>query len=303
MVRGDPSGTKSGNASEITGKACQPWPLDTRKFFAVAVAKISSDIARDALTGAILGTLCGVAAQVLGVQGLLRRPELSLYLPTALAGAALGVTRLRPLLWVAGAIIAFLCIAVAYTQLASRAAGPLIRRDPIPPRVDAIAVLSMGGTPDGLMRSETLDRVLTGMALVKRGVSNAMLISRETRAFGGRPVSDSADLQDITAMLTVPASVIFVDSIFTTRTEALRMRSIARQHGWRTLAVVTSPMHTRRACATFEAVGFKVICVPAAVRGSGLDPNSTPEDRFRAFRAWLYERFATDSYRRRGWIR
>jgi len=161
----------------------------------------------------------------------------------------------------------------------------------------------MGGTPDGLMRSETLDRVLTGMALVKRGVSNAMLISRETRAFGGRPVSDSADLQDITAMLTVPASVIFVDSIFTTRTEALRMRSIARQHGWRTLAVVTSPMHTRRACATFEAVGFKVICVPAAVRGSGLDPNSTPEDRFRAFRAWLYERFATDSYRRRGWIR
>ncbi len=265
--------------------------------------KFAPAVARDALTGAVLGTLCAVAAQVLGVQGLLRRPDLSLYIPAAVAGALLGMTRLRPLLWVAGAIIAFLCIAVAYTPLAERAAAPFIRRDPIPPRVDAIAVLSMGGTPDGLLRSETLDRVLSGMALAKRGVANNVLISRETRSFGGMQVSDSADLQNITSMIAAPATIIFVDSIFTTRTEALRMRSIAQPRGWTTVAVVTSPLHSRRACATFEAVGFKVICVPAAIRGSGLDPNSIPEDRLRAFRAWLYERFATDSYRRRGWIR
>jgi uncharacterized SAM-binding protein YcdF (DUF218 family) len=260
-------------------------------------------IARDALTGAILGTLCAVAAHVLGVQQLLRRPELSLYLPCAVVGALLGVTRLRPLLWVAGAIISFLCIAVAYTPLAATAAAPFIRRDPVPPHVDAIAVLSMGVTPDGLMRPETLDRLLTGLSLVRRGVANAMLVSRETRSFGGRPVSDSADMQNLTSMIGLPASVIFVDSILTTRTEALRMRSIARAKGWTTLAVVTSPLHTRRACATFEAVGFKVVCVPASVRDSGLAPNSNAEDRLRAFRSWLYERFATDSYRRRGWIR
>jgi hypothetical protein len=46
-----------------------------------------------------------------------------------------------------------------------------------------------------------------------------------------------------------------------------------------------------------------IVCVPAVVRGSGLVPNSNPEDKFRAFRAWLYERFATDTYRSRGWIR
>ena len=259
-------------------------------------------IARDALTGAILGTLCAVAAHILGVQQLLRRPELSLYLPSAVVGAVLGVTRLRPLLWVAGAIISILCIAVAYTPLAATAAAPFIRRDPIPPHVDAIAVLSMGVTPDGLMRPETLDRLLTGLSLVRRGVANAMLVSRETRNFGGRPVSDSADMQNLTSMIGLPASIIFVDSILTTRTEALRMRSIARAKGWTTLVVVTSPLHTRRACATFEAVGFKVVCVPASVRDSGLDPNSNAEDRLRAFRSWLYERFATDSYRRRGWI-
>ena len=254
------------------------------------------------MTGAILGTLCAVAASILGVQQLLRRPELTLYAPTALAGALLGMTRLRPLLWVAGAIISALCIAVAYTPLVMRSAAPFVRRDPIPPHVDAIAVLSIGGTPEGLMRSETLDRLLTGLSLARSGLSNTMFVSRETRQFGGKPVSDSADLQNISAMAALPATIIFVDSITTTRTEALRMRSIARGRGVNSVAVVTSPMHTRRACATFESVGFKVVCVPATVRGSGLDPNSIAEDRLRAFRFWLYETFATDSYRRRGWI-
>jgi uncharacterized SAM-binding protein YcdF (DUF218 family) len=81
------------------------------------------------------------------------------------------------------------------------------------------------------------------------------------------------------------------------------MRNIARPNRWGTLAVVTSPMHSRRACATFEAVGFKVVCVPAAVRGSGLYAGANAEDRLRAFRAWLYETFATASYKSRGWIR
>jgi len=269
----------------------------------VLTAKDPAQTARDALTGAILGVLCAVAAHALGVQQLLRRPDLTLFLAFAIVGGLLGMTRLRPLLWVAGAILGSLCLLVAYTPLAASSATPYIRRDPIPPRVDAIAVLSMGGTADGLMRSETLDRVLTGVSLVRRGVSNAMLISRETRPFGGKEVSDSADLAEITRMAVPQSTVIFVDSIFTTRTEALRMRAIARARGWSTLAVVTSPLHSRRACATFEAVGFKVTCVPADVRGSGLVPNSYPEDRFRAFRSWLYERFATDTYRSRGWIR
>jgi uncharacterized SAM-binding protein YcdF (DUF218 family) len=253
------------------------------------------------VAGAILGTLCAVAAHVLGVQQLLRRPDLILYVPAALLGAMLGVTRLRPLPWIAAGVIALVCIAVAYTPLVSAAARPLIRRDSIPARVDAIAVLSGGFAPDGMMRGETLDRLLSGLALARRGLAGVMLVSME-RASKGTPVSDSADLHNVTALAGATTPTIFVDSVTTTRTEALRMRAIARANGWRTIAVVTSPLHTRRACATFEAVGFKVVCVPAAVRGSGLYPGSNAEDRLRAFRSWLYETFATDSYRRRGWI-
>ena len=122
------------------------------------------------------------------------------------------------------------------------------------------------------------------------------------RSTNRSPASDSADLQSVISLVGDGTRTILVDSVTTTRTEALRMRAIARANGWQTLAVVTSPLHTRRACATFEAVGFRVVCVPATVRGSGLIPGSIAEDRLRDFRSWLYETFATDSYRRRGWI-
>lgn len=260
-------------------------------------------VARYAVTGAILGALCAVAADVLGVQQLLRRPDLNLYIPTALFGAVVGVTRLRPLLWIVAGLVALLCIAVAYTPLVSTLAAPLIRRDSISAPVDAIAVLSAGVSPDGMMGSETLDRLLGGLSLARRGVAPVVLLSRERAVYAGKVVSDSADLQNVVALAGTPTRVIFVDSIFTTRTEALRMKTVAAANAWKTLAVVTSPLHSRRACATFEAVGFNVVCAPAAARQSGLQPASGAQDRLRAFRSWLYETFATDSYRRRGWIR
>lgn len=260
-------------------------------------------IAHHAAAGAILGTLSAVGADVLGVQPLLRIPDLTLYVPAALVGAILGATRLRPLLWISAGIIALMCVVVAYTEVASTLARPLIRRDPLPPRVDAIGVLSAGITPDGMMRSQTLDRMLTGLALARRGLAPTLLISRESRASRGKSVSDSADQHYILRLAPPAGQVLFVDSVFSTRTEALRMKAIAQARGWSTIAVVTSPMHTRRACATFEAVGFKVVCVPADVRESGLYEGSSAGDRLGAFGSWLYEIFASSTYRRRGWIR
>jgi uncharacterized SAM-binding protein YcdF (DUF218 family) len=267
----------------------------------VLVTEDRRHVARHAIIGAIVGTLCAVVAHVLGVQQLLRRPELVLYIPSALAGAVLGSTRLRPLLLIVGGILALICIAVAYTPLVSAVGRPLIRRDSIPARVDAIAVLSAGFTPDGMMRRETLERLLSGLTLARRGLAAVLLVSME-RSTNRSPVSDSADIQSVISLTGGGARTILVDSVTTTRTEALRMRAIARANGWQTLAVVTSPLHTRRACATFEAVGFRVVCVPATVRESGMTSGSIAEDRLRDFRSWLYETFATDSYRRRGWI-
>ena len=237
------------------------------------------------------------------MQQLTRIPNLALFVPAAIFGAIVGPTRLRPLVWVPAGIVAAICIIVGYTPIVSALARPLVRRDSLPSRVDAVAVLGMGLTPDGMVRSEGVDRLLSGMSLVKQGLSSVLLVSREQKSVGGRTVSDSADLQSIAGYAGPTARVTFVDSVFTTRTEAMRVAAIARANRWSTVAVVTSPMHTRRACATFEAVGLRVVCVPASVRQSGLYPAANAEDRLRAFRSWLYEMFASSSYKSRGWIR
>lgn len=260
-------------------------------------------ITTDALTGATIAILAAVVAHSLGVQDLIRIPDLALYLPAGVVGALLGPTRLRPLLWMAAVPIAALALAITYTPLVSVLAKPLVRRDSVPSRVDAIATLSSGVTPGGQMRSATLDRLLSGLALAREGKAPAVLVSEERRSYRGLAVSDSADLRQVVASFNTPVEVIFIDSVFTTRTEALRMRQVAWPRGWRTIAVVTSPLHSRRACATFEAVGFKVVCVPALSREHVVPDALTPQDRLRTFRSWLYETFAAATYRSNGWIR
>ncbi|MEX2111451.1 MAG: YdcF family protein [Gemmatimonadaceae bacterium] len=260
-------------------------------------------IAMRAISGATIAVLTAVAAHYIGVQQLLRIPNVALFLPAGILGGLMGPTRLRPLLWIAAGPIAVVSVAVTYTPLVSALAEPLVRRDPIPSRVDAIAALSQGLTPDGQMRGATLDHLLSALELARDRKASAVLVSQERRTFSGRSVTDSADLWQIVRTFAVPVEVIFVDSVITTRTEALRARAIASQRGWSTIAVVTSPLHSRRACATFEAVGFKVVCVPALSRQHVVPEARHPEDRLRTFRSWLYETFAGATYKSNGWIR
>ena len=65
-------------------------------------------------------------------------------------------------------------------------------------------------------------------------------------------------------------------------------------------AVVTSPLHSRRACATFEAVGFKVVCAPAGSREYVVPGALAPEDRLATFPRLIYEKFAAATYKSNG---
>ncbi|MFN2636272.1 MAG: YdcF family protein [Gemmatimonadaceae bacterium] len=233
----------------------------------------------------------------------MRVPDLALYFPAAVIGGMIGPTRLRPLLWIGATPLAVVSLAVACTPLVRALGTPLIRRDEIPSHVDAIAALGTGLTADGLMKGETLDRLLSALELARRHPGTPIMVSRERRSYRGRAVSDSTDQTAITQLIRPDNEVLFVDSVFTTRSEALRMKEQAQKRGWSNIAVVTSPLHTRRACATFEAVGFKVVCVPAVRRDSGLLSDSNAEDRLRSFRSWLYESFATATYRSNHWMR
>jgi uncharacterized SAM-binding protein YcdF (DUF218 family) len=82
----------------------------------------------------------------------------------------------------------------------------------------------------------------------------------------------------------------------------VRAWELAAPKGWRRLVVITSPIHTRRACATFEKVGFTVVCRASPDRTVSIETLLTGEERLRAFGAWLYEALGWREYRLRGWV-
>jgi uncharacterized SAM-binding protein YcdF (DUF218 family) len=115
-------------------------------------------------------------------------------------------------------------------------------------------------------------------------------------------VTSDADQQRVVGLLNPPARLLIVDSVFSTRDEAVRMAALARPLGITRIALVTSPLHTRRACATFEKVGFRVTCVPSESREAALESLREATDRVRALQLTLYEWAAFVKYRARGWI-
>ena len=69
---------------------------------------------------------------------------------------------------------------------------------------------------------------------------------------------------------------------------------------WKRVAVVTSPMHSRRACATVEGTGLAVTCVVAPWRPAAW-PARTAGDRIVVMQRLVYETLAWAQYRVSGW--
>jgi len=93
----------------------------------------------------------------------------------------------------------------------------------------------------------------------------------------------------------------FVTHVHSTRDEALAFAAMARTHRWRRVVLVTSPLHSRRACAAVEHAGLPVLCAPAASREYALSRLDRPENRRLVFADVVYESAATLLYAVRGW--
>ena len=255
-------------------------------------------------TGALLGAVLWVEIITLGLPKIVAGTPGYGVLPVAVvAGALLARTRVRRVLW--GATLAFglLIAVVAYTPIMRRPTRVLVRTDSVDGAgVQAIVVLSAGVTADGYLSEAGLDRLLTGALLLRRGVADTLILSRERPGPRGSQVTSAADQERVLSVAAPPtAAVLVADSVHSTHDEAVRMAALARAHGITRVAVVTSPLHTRRACATFAKVGFRVSCVASESRDVAF--HRLPlADRVRAFRLSLYELAALALYRARGWI-
>lgn len=282
-------------------------PAPTPPLERVGTPQPSNDIDWQSLLIAGFGATCALLTWLVigALTGLGKVP--SLLFPSAvliaLVGAVVGLTRAAIALWLttAAALIAF-CV-IAMTPFVTRVlpTSAMVRRDNLPAQpLDAVVVLSGGITPDGMLVPEALDRLLSGLALMRDSVAPVLVVTEPRRSRHG--VTAAADQARVRALVARPFPMLMVDSVHTTRDEAVHAWRLLQARSATRVAVVTSPLHTRRACATFEQVGFEVTCVPAVSRVYSVTGADNGNDRLTLFREWLYERAAWIEYRTRGWV-
>lgn len=255
----------------------------------------------DAGAGMLLGFFSWIGYERLSVIDPLDERGISGLLLFAMLGGLLYRTRARAIVWAIPAAIAFMIALIAFTPIIVQPARALIRTDSMT-SVDAVVVLSSGLSDDELLDEQGLDRILTGLGIAKgMGAKTLVLTTVVMNGSEGRLISTHDQLR-LYNLARAPVSLVMTPPVESTRQEALQTSKLAYERGWRRVAVVTSPLHSRRACATFEKVGLSVVCMPALSRDLAVGTLRDGGDRLRAFQLWLYETLADAEYRRRNWI-
>jgi len=255
-----------------------------------------------AVVGAMAGGLAGFLLNTFGISdltgGVSRSEVLVLSL---LIGAAVGLLGGQRILVVVNGFLALVYVIVGYTPFMTRMAPRWVRSDPIPATADAIVVLSAATIADTALNIDGTERLLSGLELLQRGVAHRIVTSEAKTAFGDGVLSTTPDQARLIALAGASPAWTAVGTTESTRQEAVQAAAKLLPSA-REIVVVTSPMHTRRACAAFEAVGFKVACYPALTRGHSTWHPMFTGDRIAAFADYIYERLGMVKYRWKHWV-
>jgi uncharacterized SAM-binding protein YcdF (DUF218 family) len=257
--------------------------------------------------GAAIGAAAGMLAVFLldafglhEVVGGLSSSQLALI--GLVAGALVGLVRWGQ--WIVlglDGLLVLVYFTVAYTPVMSHVAPRWVRSDSLPAKADAIVVLSASVLSDSALNIDGTERLLSGLELFQRGIAPRIFTTQTEVDFPDGIRSTTKDQERLIKLGGAASGWTVLEGTMTTRDEALQS-AIKLPEGARTLVVVTSPMHTRRACATFETVGFKVACYPARTRLYSTWYPIGSRDRIAAFAEYVYERLGTVKYRWRHWI-
>lgn len=222
------------------------------------------------------------------------------------AGSLLGLALSTAILAMADGVILVAYFIVSFTPLTNALATRWVRSDPVPASttgIDAVVVLSSGIKSDSAMSSDAVDRLLTGLSVLKATNAPRLVVTRGTVKYRGQAVTVDRDQERLADLAGVSARMTIVGPVAVTRDEAVRTAALlGGAPGTHHIVVVTSPLHTRRACALFEKVGFVVSCVPAIEREFVTRDARSSKDRLAAMRFWTYEVAGTWKSKMKGWL-
>lgn len=220
-----------------------------------------------------------------------------LVLAGTLVAAALWISPLRRLLAGLAAALGVAWCLVAFTPVSLWLADGLVRRDATSD-ADAVVVLASRLQEDGELTSVAMSRLLHGAELVAQRRASHLVLTELPAPFR----SYASPARALLAGLNVAVEVHSVGPVERTRDEARLVASLFRSRGWGRALLVTSPLHSRRAAASFEKAGLRVVSSPAVETRWDLETLSRPEERLAAFGAVVHERIGLQYYRLRGWI-
>ena len=152
------------------------------------------------------------------------------------------------------------------------AIGPFLINTNSPAHGDAILVL--GGEGSDFPRTQEAIR------LYQAGYAPVVIFSGGTMLGAGLACSSTQLSLEAAQQLGFPASaVLLAPEAQSTYDEAVNLRQLSRQHGWRSLILVTDPFHTRRTSRIFHTLlpDVTLYTVP------------TPNPRYDTVRWWQSE--------------
>jgi uncharacterized SAM-binding protein YcdF (DUF218 family) len=174
-----------------------------------------------------------------------------------------------------------------------------------PRRADAIVVLGGGVIDEDSLGTATTVRLVHGLRLHHRGYAPLVILT------GGNPVDrrhpESEVMRRVAEELGITPDVLVLETVAErTATQGEAVARLARARNIRTILLVTSPEHSRRAALVFRKTGLEVISTPPVARK--LPPLSITfrarviATRVLGLHPLVYELTALGLYWWRGWL-
>jgi uncharacterized SAM-binding protein YcdF (DUF218 family) len=171
-----------------------------------------------------------------------------------------------------------------------------------PRRSDVIVILgSFLHCESGDLSSAALSRLERGLELWRQGYGETITLT-DGEPDATCPSFEAAQRRMIGRLFPDGGpKIVTLEKMQTTRTEAEAVAREAKARGWKSVLVVTSATHTRRARATFRDVGLRAIAVSSQEPkfDSGM---RYPSDRFLSMMQITREILGLFKYRSQGWM-
>ncbi len=184
-------------------------------------------------------------------------------------------------------MLSLVATAAALSVFSSPLVATLMRRSledaypsrPIAEYPEAGAIVVLGGSVAGVIppRYEPEEvsgsRLLPAARLYRAGKAKLILVSSGYRYEGAGGVMrvDADDMKQVLVDMAVPAEAIVTETVSrTTRENAMLSARILKERGVRSVLLVTSAFHIRRAAGWFKAEGLEIIPVPVSREVAGV---------------------------------